>query len=680
MELLYTEQKTIDKYKTVIVKLVISILMALGFTGFFLSLVSIPMKVSFTYSFKEGFYYFWNQMSETLGNSDYYLITPFQNAGKNLGWFLIGVILVGIVINYLILLSSKIVSLLIYVTPPIAVTLIFQVVPSLVWVGVFILGLYFALLCILHREKLSIKSLVIIGLLIFTVFLGADLLNLEGKYIRPTVVNQLGTKIEEIIYDARYGNNILENGKLGRLSSREKDGSIALEVTMDKPKPMYLKGFVGSRYSSNEWKPLALPVYNESRSLFYWLNKDEFSPLYQIGSVGKLTDIIDDKKKNLAVKVVDGNTQFKYLPYELGDMPQGKSWADSFFTTDGFFGERTYDYNITPVLTDKWTDLAAKVFSVKENEDITDYRRLESNYNVFAYENYLAIPDNVLEILSKELGYRGNQKKAHIGYKLAIEKVRDYFKDNTIYTEKLSEKEESTDFLVEFFTKKKGYDAHFATAATMMFRYYGIPARYVEGYIITPEKAKAAEKNQGLVKVSRDENHGWTEIYIDSLGWVPIEVTNEYIDLMPQPDMSVGIESETYVNPFKDKPNNGYADVTDTENEDKDREAKLPWNIIWLVLGIIALILAIWKLLLPILKKLKEKSRLKKKLNHQDNRIAVCSILEFLKDKERTGKFALADLALEIGYKAAYSESIISDDDRKLMMEEMVRWKNEKKK
>ena len=44
--------------------------------------------------------------------------------------------------------------------------------------------------------------------------------------------------------------------------------------------------------------------------------------------------------------------------------------------------------------------------------------------------------------------------------------------------------------LEEFLVSKKGYDVQFATAATLMFRYYGIPARYVEGYLITPKDAK----------------------------------------------------------------------------------------------------------------------------------------------------------------------------------------------
>lgn len=39
------------------------------------------------------------------------------------------------------------------------------------------------------------------------------------------------------------------------------------------------------------------------------------------------------------------------------------------------------------------------------------------------------------------------------------------------------------DFVLNFLDgTRKGYSVHYATAAAMMFRYYGIPARYVEGF------------------------------------------------------------------------------------------------------------------------------------------------------------------------------------------------------
>ena len=47
------------------------------------------------------------------------------------------------------------------------------------------------------------------------------------------------------------------------------------------------------------------------------------------------------------------------------------------------------------------------------------------------------------------------------------------------------------DFVEHFLTDTKiGHSVHYASAAALMFRYYGIPSRYVEGYLVTPEDVR----------------------------------------------------------------------------------------------------------------------------------------------------------------------------------------------
>lgn len=76
---------------------------------------------------------------------------------------------------------------------------------------------------------------------------------------------------------------------------------------------------------------------------------------------------------------------------------------------------------------------------------------------------------------------------------------------------------------------------HFASAAVMIYRLNGIPARYAEGYVIPQgsfkQKASGYDNGGGAVFVSevRDyQAHAWPEIYIDDFGWVPVEVTPAY--------------------------------------------------------------------------------------------------------------------------------------------------------
>ncbi len=80
------------------------------------------------------------------------------------------------------------------------------------------------------------------------------------------------------------------------------------------------------------------------------------------------------------------------------------------------------------------------------------------------------------------------------------------------------------------FDNGKGYCQHFASAAVMLYRMYGIPARYVSGFVVSPEQfiSNSPDEN-GTVHFSADitdmQAHAWVEIYLDDYGWVPVEVT-----------------------------------------------------------------------------------------------------------------------------------------------------------
>ena len=100
--------------------------------------------------------------------------------------------------------------------------------------------------------------------------------------------------------------------------------------------------------------------------------------------------------------------------------------------------------------------------------------------------------------------------------------------------------------------KKKGYSVHYATAAVLMLRYYGVPARYVEGYYLRPEEANAAAPGEELV-LDETHAHAWAEYYLDGIGWIPFETTPGYID---QEEIGVsednGLGQDSYEAPDKD--------------------------------------------------------------------------------------------------------------------------------
>ncbi len=74
------------------------------------------------------------------------------------------------------------------------------------------------------------------------------------------------------------------------------------------------------------------------------------------------------------------------------------------------------------------------------------------------------------------------------------------------------------------FESGKGYCQHFATAAVILYRMYGIPARYATGYSVKPSDF-TLENGEYHAEVTDESAHAWVEICMPDYGWVPVETT-----------------------------------------------------------------------------------------------------------------------------------------------------------
>lgn len=78
------------------------------------------------------------------------------------------------------------------------------------------------------------------------------------------------------------------------------------------------------------------------------------------------------------------------------------------------------------------------------------------------------------------------------------------------------------DFVDVFlFERRAGYCTAFASAMTVMLRALGIPARYVEGFVVPAS-------GPGTYPVTGAQAHAWVEAYVWGYGWVPFEPTPVY--------------------------------------------------------------------------------------------------------------------------------------------------------
>lgn len=101
----------------------------------------------------------------------------------------------------------------------------------------------------------------------------------------------------------------------------------------------------------------------------------------------------------------------------------------------------------------------------------------------------------------------------------AVMRIQNYVRNSAVYdlnTQKMPE--EYADFALWFLEESEtGYCVHFATAATVLLRAAGIPARYVEGYMVTT--------NGSETDVRASDAHAWVEYYVPEMGWVIMEAT-----------------------------------------------------------------------------------------------------------------------------------------------------------
>lgn len=77
---------------------------------------------------------------------------------------------------------------------------------------------------------------------------------------------------------------------------------------------------------------------------------------------------------------------------------------------------------------------------------------------------------------------------------------------------------------------KQGYCVQFASAVCLILREYGIPARYVEGYIACDFNINKGDTAVGRFStyVHDYEAHAWVEVFFDGIGWVQYECTPAY--------------------------------------------------------------------------------------------------------------------------------------------------------
>ena len=351
---------------------------------------------------------------------------------------------------------------------------------------------------------------------------------------------------------------------------------------------------------------------------------------------------------------MDASRKYIYAPYELcsadAALLDSESLGDSALLSRGFRGRDSYTYTALPNQVKRYTELVSFLRMDAENpsDELSAYLVNESQYNTFVYDAYTALPESVESYLTQELGGPETENGQHMSYQMAKQRILEYLTANASYTEMPKEtRDDGEDFLRFFLESGAGYSVHYATAAALMFRHYGIPARYVEGYLIFPEDVEGQLEN-AVLTVPEAHAHAWVEFYQDGIGWVPFEVTPPYIDRMEQPDIFQGYDTGENESDGDDKASEEMTEDNYIQSEEKERPdvRETAKTALLSLLGL--LLAAILFLLARYLKKRRELRQRLAEFDDASTAKGICAIFAYCRE-------LLGDMGIKSGGASVHS-------------------------
>ncbi|MDF2541275.1 MAG: hypothetical protein K0S47_993 [Herbinix sp.] len=399
-------------------------------------------------------------------------------------------------------------------------------------------------------------------------------------------INNMGLVLFESKNRASGG---LSGGKLGRFDYVSFDHTEQLSLTLPLVSitdGLYLKGYVGSVYTGDSWDGPS----DETKLLYSEMKDDTFPNLEPINQTVDLFNHLGELsirsrpevsvpasrsdspyqvyKGKIIVEYTDANKAFLYTPYYTDFTTE-----DHILYVEDLYAapkkkedkyEYDYYYNISMM------DQFGALWDTGQDKVLEEYKEEEKAYRDYVYDTYTKLPEEGIDRLIREFGSKIEPTTENVQNQIIL--IKNYLKENTEYSLSPGRLPEGKDFVEYFlYETKRGYCTHFASAATLMLRAMGIPARYVEGYSVGYEDAdmdnqlpdQTVERitkmniyensiRQVKVSVKDSDAHAWVEVYFDGAGWIPVEFTpgsQNFEEASPVEDLLLPRNDNTQENP-----------------------------------------------------------------------------------------------------------------------------------
>ena len=361
-----------------------------------------------------------------------------------------------------------------------------------------------------HKNAVSAASFLIVGVIVA---------GIAAISLQTGTMQALSQNAKDTLHHWRYEKveELLPEGGLSEPVTKTESTDTLLSVTADTAQTLYLRGFVGDTYENEVWSALDAQTAAEEKDLFYWLHQSGFYPQSQLATAARLMG--NYQSGSVSVQNLTGCSLYRYEPCTI--LPERAGLAKnriqpSAVETSGLRGERRYSYE---TVSDAQT-LLPELLDFLQNDtsdSVKSYLQMESAYREFVYSYALTVPAEfraqlgaVLDQCCESYGPADSltKEQAQTAALAFLERCFDG----------------SGDIALPLADTADGTTYQYATVAALALRYYGIPARYVEGYTV-----KTTENEPTSVDASAAG--AWVEVYQDGIGWLPLALTPGLEDL-----------------------------------------------------------------------------------------------------------------------------------------------------
>lgn len=282
--------------------------------------------------------------------------------------------------------------------------------------------------------------------------------------------------------------------------------------------PIPLAGTYYDTYDGSRWTDSSVSgKYRFNSIMTYLLRKEVFQDNIPNGSRE-----IQDLRSELLVKarlsvtnVLNGSTLFTTGKLQKFSAETTIQDSSAFFNDQGELyvpneSNSFMTYNIETLFFDRSLPDFDK--NIQKLEDLT----LDKEDRIFdeVTQKYLQLPDVLPDSVTNLAGEITEGIDSPYLKAVAIE---SWLAENCKYTLTPGNPPDGVDFVAHFLETREGYCAYYASAMTVLARSSGIPARYVNGFVLKRNPFIKVENNYIATNANA---HAWTEIYLKGIGWI----------------------------------------------------------------------------------------------------------------------------------------------------------------